>query len=154
MSCHDIGLGMNEVSKEILEQYDKGRVTKSAARRLLYITGCAVNWCDGNEGEAHAYFENCRCGNCLKFIEKGEKLYSLWYISREAGDSWDIEKKYKLASGRLCTKCFDRILNNYCKDPSAGERERKHIEEKASPREYLSEGEYPSGNDIYEWPER
>lgn len=151
MSCHDIGRGMNQVSKEVMTLYDAGEINFKAAKKLLLVTGWAVNWCDGNQGEAHTYYSRCTCGSCLKRVEKGQKLYSIYHISNEVKNYWNIDRKYELVGDRLCQECFDRILNDYCKDPAAGERERKYIESHYQPEEYVSEGEYSCWNNGYPW---
>jgi len=55
-------------------------------------------------------------------------------------------------NGRLCKECFDLVINEFCNDEKAGERERNYIEEHQKEEDYLSTGEYPDHNNKCRWP--
>ena len=150
MSCHDIGLGMNSVVRTVMTLLDEGRITKDAAKVLVNSCRNGVNWCDGNEGEAIDYITGCICGRCFNKIPKGEKLYYVYDTSFSLSDT-DKLFDYTL-NGRLCKECFDLVINEFCNDEKAGERERNYIEEHQKEEEYLSTGEYPDHNNKYRWP--
>jgi hypothetical protein len=72
-------------------------------------------------------------------MQPGEKLYlfSFWYMLKDLvelleSNAANTGKKYsdELASDRLCTECFDKIINDGTGIPDAGQRERAHQEEK------------------------
>ena len=128
MSCHDIGRGMNEVVKTTIELYDAKVIDINATKKLIASCAAAVNWCDGNEYEATAYIRRCRCGKCLRMVPKGEKLYSVWNVSNNVPDCYNIDKKAGIATDGLCAECFDEVISKHCSDPDAGKREMEYIE--------------------------
>lgn len=154
MSCHDIGRGMNEVVKTTIELYDAKAIDINAAKKIIASCAVSVNWCDGNESEATAYIRRCRCGKCLKMVPKGEKLYSVWDVSNDVPDCYNIEEKAGMATDGLCTECFDNVISKYCNNPDAGKREMEYIESHSEEDMYKSEGEYPNHNNGCKWPER
>ncbi len=154
MSCHDIGRGMNEVVKTTIELYDAKGIDLKAAKRIIATCAVAVNWCDGNSYEALAYISQCRCGKCLEMIPEGGKLYSVWNVSKNVRNPYDIDEKAGLATDRLCEKCFDEVISMYCSDPNAGKREMEYIESHYEKKEYTSEGEHPDHNNGFKWPKR
>lgn len=154
MSCHDIGRGMNEVVKTTIELYDAGDIDIKAAKQIIASCAVAVNWCDGNEGEATEYIRRCRCGKCLKMIPKGEKLYSVWHVSKDVPNPYHIDDKAGLATDGLCAGCFDEVISKYCDNPDAGKREMDYIENNHNEKDYNSEGKYPDYNNGCRWPER
>ena len=147
MSCHDIGRGLNTVTKKVIELYDLGCYSTETARDLIATARNGVHWCDGNEYEAVACIRRCRCGRCLKKMKPGEYLFSVWDVpysvpkSEEIIDCEHIEDEKPLASDGLCEECFDIILGKHCNDLTAGERERKYIMEHCDEDEYLVEEE-------------
>ena len=149
MSCHDIGRGMNSVVRTTVKLMDEGKISKDAARTIISCCAYSVNWCDGNFYEATDYIRRCMCGRCMKLVPKGEKLYSVYDVSR------DVPNRYKLsnhiASDGLCEECFDIVLNQHCMDETSGERERKYIELHCKPEEYISTGEYENHNNGCRW---
>lgn len=151
MSCHDIGRGMNSVVKVVVELYDDGKIDKKAAMKIIRACKDGVNWCDGNDGEAIDYIRRCRCGKCFKMIPKGEKLYSVWDVSNEVPDKYKIDDRFELALDGLCQDCFDIVLNEYCQDNNAGERERNYIEKDEDPKYFTSTGQYEEDNNGYLW---
>lgn len=102
MSCHDIGRGMNEVVKMTIELYDAKAININAAKKIIVSCAVAGNWCDGNESEATAYIRRYRCGKCLKMIPRNEKLYSVWDVSNDVPDRYNIEEKAGIATDSLC----------------------------------------------------
>lgn len=67
MSCHNIGHGMNDVAKEILQCYDAGKMDRETAKQLVIACRESVGFCDGNFDEAVMVFqEQSRCSCCLK----------------------------------------------------------------------------------------
>ena len=151
MSCHDVGRAMNSVVKVAIELYDAEKIDKEATIKIIRACARGVNWCDGNEYEATDYIRRCRCGRCLKMVPKGEKLYSVWYVSHDVPKPYDIRKEFSLASDGLCMECFDLVMNQHCGDQNAGERERKYIEGHNDPEKYLSTGKYEDSNNGYYW---
>lgn len=140
MSCHDIGRGMNSVVRTTITLMDEGKVSKSAARVIVNSCAKGVNWCDGNQDEATEYIRRCLCGRCMKKVPKGEKLYSVWDVSMDVPNRYDVDKD--LASDGLCEECFDLVLNSHCQDDEAGPRERAQIESHSKEEDYTSTGEY------------
>ena len=151
MSCHDIGRGMNSVVKVTIELYDAGKINRESTIKVIRACANGVNWCDGNRDEATDYIRRCRCGRCLKMVPEGEKLYSVWDVSHDVPRRYDIDDDFGLASDGLCEECFDLVLNQHCGDQSAGERERKYIEEQNDPRQYLSTGQHEDSNNGCRW---
>lgn len=142
MSCHDIGRGLNSVVTTVLELYDKNQIAMGAAREIIAACRRGVYYCDGNEEEAVFVMSRCRCGKCLRVVEKGKPLYPLDCTSL----SYDLVNKIMnngsdLASGELCEKCFDETLEVYCRDIHATDREKQYIYDNYSEKEYLSEGD-------------
>lgn len=154
MSCHDIGLGMNEVVKTTIELYDAKTMDINAAKKIIASCAVAVNWCDGNEYEATAYIRRCRCGKCLKMIPRGEKLYSVWNVSDNVPNPYKIQEKAGIATDGLCAECFDVVICKHCNDPDAGKREMEYIENRYEEDMYKSEGRYPDHNNGRSWPKR
>ena len=154
MSCHDIGRGMNEVVKTTIELYDAKVIDINATKKLIASCAAAVNWCDGNEYEATAYIRRCRCGKCLRMVPKGEKLYSVWNVSNNVPDCYNIDKKAGIATDGLCAECFDEVISKHCSDPDAGKREMEYIESHYKDGMYKGEGEYPDHNNGCNWPKR
>ena len=150
MSCNDIGNGMNSVVRKVITLMDDGQISKDSARKIVSCcAGSVANWCDGSRVETVNYIRNCLCGRCMKKIPKGERMYSLYCTSSEAENASDMIYDLELASDCLCQECFDEVLNGYCNDSSAGERERKYIEEQNE--ECISTGKYEETNNGHHW---
>ena len=149
MSCHDIGRGMNSVVRTTVMLMENGKVSKEAARTIIGCCRNSVYWCDGNEYEAIEYIRNCMCGRCMSLIQKGKKLYSVYDVSSDVPNSDDLMDN--IASDRLCEECFDIVINEHCKDDTAGERERRYIEATYAPKDYISTGEYEAFNNGCRW---
>lgn len=149
MSCHDIGRGMNSVVRTIVSLMDENKISKDAAKTLICCCASSVNWCDGNPYEATDYIRRCMCGRCMKKVPAGEKLYSVFQVSRDVPEQYHL--KTHLASDRLCEDCFDVVLVEHCKDSEAGKRERKYIEDHYESKDYVSTGEYENHNNGYRW---
>lgn len=144
MSCHSIGHGMNSVVKKVLELYDSGEVGMDQTRTLIAACRKGVNYCDGNEYEATECMDSCRCGRCLKTFVKGERFFSLYDVSDEISRRQMREivnnNNSPLATDSLCEECFDDVINTFCNDETAGEREREYIVRHWSEDHYTSEG--------------
>ena len=138
MSCHNICRGMNYVVKNVIKMYDTGELTLEAARKIIAAARRGVNWCDGNEYEAVEIIRRCRCGRCLKKMEAGAPLYSVWDVPVDSpGYSRILDTEPEiLASEGLCSSCFDIVINRFLGDENAGQRERKYIEEHRSEKEW------------------
>lgn len=147
MSCHDIGRGMNSVVKVVIELLDSKCLDSDVAKAIIVACRKGVHWCDGNEDEAIESIRRCRCGNCMKVVDKGDFLFSVWNASpivldlaRKRGiDVLDYRSDH-LASDGLCLKCFDEVINEFCGDEQAGPNERAYIMQHRCEDEYLSEG--------------
>ena len=131
MSCHSIGHGINAVMEVVLDLYEEGEITPNAVRRLGHIARQAVNWCDGNAGEAVEVFLGHMCGRCLKVVEDMDELYSIFGSSLDWEDNHHIisEEENPLASYEFCADCFDFLVNQATGDPNAGFRDRQDIDE-------------------------
>ena len=110
MSCHDIGRALNYVQEEIIEQYENGKLDKDTAKTLLIRSREAINFCDGNLEEATASFDKCYCSDCMRKVDEGEELFTL-YI----GYPWyqQIDKyldEHDMVGTMLCEACFDKML--------------------------------------------
>ena len=149
MSCHNIGRGLNSVVRTTISLMDQGIISKDAAKTIVNSCFRGVNWCDGNPYEAVDYINRCMCGRCMKLVPEGEKLYSVYDVSSKVPNRYDIDEN--LASDGLCEECFDTVLSEHCKDESAGERERRYIEEHEEPDRYTSTGKYESKNNGSRW---
>ena len=149
MSCHAIGRGMNSIVKTTITLMDQGKIGKEAAKAIIISCANGVYWCDGNTYEATDYIRRCLCGRCMSLVPAGDKLYSIYDVSREVFDRYRLGDN--LATDGLCVDCFDAVLSEYCKDENAGKRERQFIEEHEDPKRYTSTGEYKSNNNGYSW---
>ena len=152
MSCHNIGAGLNEVVRMTISLFDKEQISRESAKKIIATCRVAVNWCDGNEGEATEYISNCRCGNCLKLVPKGEKLYSTWDLPRDFRMEKDIDEgRLRIAYDGLCEECFDDVINPFCDEEYDTEKLKKYIEDNTDVDCYTSEGEHPKSNNGYRW---
>lgn len=132
MSCHDIGRGLDSVTRVVIEMYDTGEITIKTALKLFTALRNGVYWCDGNEHEAVLSIFNCRCGNCLKKMKPGEKFFDIDDSpSGVIENSDDILRNYKedYAGWRFCTECFDKIISTVSNGNYSGEDARKYIEQ-------------------------
>lgn len=121
MSCHDIGRGLNTVSKEIIDLYNKGKITIKVAKTLLKTAKVAVNYCDGNEFEAIAcLFENDICSACL---DECCELYDLSDVIDYNSKTYEkIENNPYYVSSVMCEECAKKFL---VKQLGAEEAEKK-----------------------------
>lgn len=142
MSCHNIGEGMNSVVKTIMVLVDKKEISIKSARILVKACMEGVFYCDGNKYEATEYISNCCCGKCLKRLPKGAKLYDLYNGVRDLEVIHRIYKNEFFFTERLCTSCFDKIVNKYYGRDDAGKEAREYIENKYDEEDYTSSGMY------------
>lgn len=152
MSCHDIGRGMNRVVKTTISLFDKKKISRESAVKIIACCRNAIYWCDGNEGEATDYIRRCRCGKCLRLVPEGEKLYSVLDLP----DAFYREKiidmdRLRIASDGLCEQCFDESIQPFCDDTYTVDALKKHIEEWYDEEDYLSDGEHPNSNNHIRW---
>ncbi|MBO6113221.1 MAG: hypothetical protein J6P45_09275 [Lachnospiraceae bacterium] len=149
MSCHSIGMGLNEVVRMVITLYDKGDISMDTTKKLLATCSQAVYWCDGHEYEALDYIRRCRCGKCLRLIPKGERLYSLY----DTYEMFHIFRDERLGSDGLCEECFDALIPKYCQDGETLQTVKdmiiKNYEDE--PARYMSQGEPPKSNNGFEW---
>ena len=132
MSCHDIGRGMDSVTKVVIAMFDNEELTRDAALKLFTALKNGVHWCDGNENEAVASIIHCRCGKCLKEMKSGEKLFNIYDCSPlVGGNPWDILDNYNGDYGGwyFCKNCFDEIIKEVTDGKISGEAARNFIEE-------------------------
>ena len=127
MSCHNIGRGMNYVVKNVIKMYDTGELTLEAARKIIAAARRGVNWCDGNEYEAVEIIRRCRCGRCLKKMEAGAPLYSVWDVPVDSpGYSRILDTEPEiLASEGLCSSCFRSVYKELHADHETGAADNK-----------------------------
>lgn len=112
MSCHNIGRGMDSVTKVVAQMYINNEITKDVAFRLFKALRKGVNWCDGNEYEATESISEVLCGRCLKQYSDGEKPVNLYYAEdvlnskikddKEAGDALSL--RYRELYKTICEK--------------------------------------------------
>lgn len=118
MSCHDIGHGLNEVTRKVLVEYDAGLIPYESAFRILQQCAKSVHWCDGNEYEATACMYD-RCGRCLR---KGLPMFRIsgLYNNREVLDR--VEKE--AVDWHLCQDCIDALdVQEFADEPWDIEKE-------------------------------
>lgn len=120
MSCHDIGRGMDSVTRVVAEMYINDEITKEVAFRLFRALRKGVNWCDGNEYEATASISGVLCGRCLKVFEDGDDVIEVWdtiadlhgkvYHSRDGGNKYveQFEELYKAVCEKIGKDFFSR----------------------------------------------
>ena len=113
MSCHDIGRGLNSVSKVVLELLAQGEITKDASRKILHACRKGVNWCDGNEDEAvQALVDKGYCGVCLNHSDTVSNVYDndLGYPAKyDVFDAYDDTAAHFF----VCSTCKEKILAEY-----------------------------------------
>lgn len=112
MSCHNIGEGLNTVSEKVLELYDGGKIEFDVANELLHKIKNGVHWCDGNEDEALACFDGCRCGKCLK---KTDDLFEVYDTSIDNNAFFKLldDKENGMITDGLCRDCFEKICKKH-----------------------------------------
>lgn len=144
MSCHDIGRGMNSVVQVTINLFDKGKISLDAAREIIHACRVGVYWCDGNEYEAVESIRNCRCGRCLRKVEKGDIFINTYEFYRYRNDR-DLPKfgeiNKNLASLRVCRECFIQIVNDYYQKEDAGEEILNYFFTILGEDEYICDGE-------------
>ncbi|MCD8370827.1 MAG: hypothetical protein LUC94_11015 [Clostridiales bacterium] len=146
MSCHDIGRGMNTVTRKTVELLDEGRITRDVAKELIMTARNGVHWCDGTEYEAVAYILQNRCGCCLGKIEPGKPMYSLWDTDLNYNEQNRLFERTRdsVVASYLCPKCFDKVICEFMNEDTAGEAQKKYIEENVDPDKRVAM-ETPSG---------
>ena len=149
MSCHDIGRGLNEVTKKVVELYEEGKISQETAKDIIKTCGDAVNWCDGNTGEAISFARYSRCAECFKIIPKGEPMYSLWHLNYQNGRYVNMQDKAGTAWDILCKECIHPVIKRTSS-------EYKTLEEMVNVAlcKDTSPGEDPVDNNGYPWPKR
>ena len=103
ISCHNIGHGLNEVVRKVLEEYDAGLIPYESAFRVLQQCTKSVYWCDGNEYEATACMYD-RCGRCLW---KGLPMFRLGILYNDR-EVLELVKK-EVIDYHLCQECIDKL---------------------------------------------
>lgn len=103
MSCHNIGHGLNEVVRKVLEEYDAGLIPYESVFRILQQCVKSVYWCDGNEYEATACMYD-RCGRCL---QKGLPMFRLGILYNDR-EVLELVKK-EVVDYHLCQDCIDKL---------------------------------------------
>ncbi len=104
MSCHDIGRGLNMVTKNVMELYDEGKLGFEDVKKLLFTIEKGVHQCDGNEYEAVAWLYGHWCGKCLKSTEDLYDLYEIPLVPC----TFD-EEEYGLNTSVVCMDCFEEF---------------------------------------------
>lgn len=131
MSCHNIGRGLNSVTEVVMELFFSGKISEEAMKKLVTACRKGVHWCDGNETEAIECIRDNYCGSCLKKMNEGEELFSIWDISFKAYRECKIRKldDEGLISDRLCVDCFDKLLAKKSGEKDLGSIEREQIKQ-------------------------
>ena len=156
MSCHDIGRGLNEVTKKVTDLYDKGEINVVAAKEIIKSCGRAVNWCDGNVSEAIDYIRHNRGAECFQKIPRGKPLYSLWNLNYAfqrpgyCGEYRDIQEEADTPGDIICENCINGVIERV----DLNGKDIDEIIEKAKTSE-VSIGDNPDkNNDFFTWPDR
>ncbi|MBO4724942.1 MAG: hypothetical protein J5622_00375 [Firmicutes bacterium] len=113
MSCHDIGRGMDSVSKIVLDLYEEGKLTTESAIKLVNACRKGVHWCDGNEDEAvEEAVERGYCGLCFK---KSEKLTNVYDNDLKYPDMYHVFDDYDETAAHffLCPDCKKRVIEEF-----------------------------------------
>ncbi len=131
MSDHAIGEGLNSVAEVVMKLLKEGEISEEAARKLLVACRKGVHWGDGNEYEAIACIREGYCGKCLRKMKSGEELYSIWDVSSDTDEKYNMYNldSNNVVSDRLCSSCFDELLAQKSGDENLGCKERKYIKE-------------------------
>lgn len=110
MSCHDIGRGMDSVTRIVAEMYINGEITKEVAFRLFHALRKGVHWCDGNEYEATASISDVLCGRCLKVYEEDDDIIDVWDTIA------DLHSKahYNNDGGNKYVEQFEELYKTVC----------------------------------------
>ena len=117
MSCHNIGRGMNDVAKEILQCFDAGKMDRETAKQLVTACRESVGCCDGNPDEAVMVFqEQGRCSRCFKTNCSARRIWN-WdsKLGKEAQKRIDAvakEEAYhaEMLSDVVCPDCLIELL--------------------------------------------
>ncbi len=115
MSCHDIGRGMNSVSKVVLDLYEEGKVAGESAIKLINACRKGVYWCDGNEEEAvEEVVERGYCGLCFK---KNGNLTNVYDNNLDYPDNYHVFDNYDKSAAHffLCPDCKKRVIEEFGK---------------------------------------
>lgn len=143
MSNHSIGRSLNEYfTGTVIDLYDNQKIDYASMLAVFQSIRSVINCEDGWYEDAVNCINHCRCGKCMKKMQPKEPLYPLYEV-RHCGSEdlkrniWDVEENF--ITGYLCTSCFDEVMNEYEKSPSAGETYRKYIEEHCDEDEWHAE---------------
>ena len=113
MSCHNIGSGINEITKEMMALYDQGELSLKTAKRLMFVARRATAVCDGIESEAVASIskggEDAHCGMCLRKAELRSLLEVCNHLEKKIYEYLNKEEDPLIHDG-LCTECWKRLL--------------------------------------------
>lgn len=97
------------MNQRIFKEFDEGNLGLDVVKRLIWVAVHGVNYCDGNEDEAVQDSYLCRCGNCLKRMKVGERIYS----SYQSHFEWRIitdEIESGIAYPSFCPDCLMDVL--------------------------------------------
>ncbi len=120
MSCHDIGRGMDSVTKVVFKMYIDGEITKDVAFRLFRALQKGVHWCDGNEYEATKSISGVLCGRCLKVFKEDEDPIDVWdtvndlydKVSRDKDTDDKYVRKFEVLYKDVCEKAGKTFSGN------------------------------------------
>ena len=143
MSNHSVGHSLNDYfTEEVIDLYDNQKLDYESMLKLFNAMRSVINCEDGNYEEAIECIRRSRCGKCMKKMQSGEPLYSLYSTrmccsARMRNDYYKLEEQ--LVSDSLCTECFDTLVNEYEGNFDAGPTYRKYIEEHNDKEEWTAE---------------
>lgn len=112
MSCHEIGNGLNDIVKHVLNIYDNGNLRKEIAKSIIAECVDITKKYDGNSDECLICFkEQNRCSCCLNKVREIE-LYSYNNIPNVAESVMQKEWLGEDAVGlTVCRSCLSNIFD-------------------------------------------
>lgn len=110
MSNHAIGHGINIIVKKIFQRFDEGKIDRETTIDLIHDCISALYYDDGNADEALKGVNTCRCGMCLKKVDKIINPYKLWGWNYQEIDKLDDAVEENTAYLAFCEECWKKAL--------------------------------------------
>ena len=120
MSCHDIGHGLNNVVKAIINKLESGEMATCTGKDLIRVCRDSVHFCDGNTYEAlECLEEEGRCSCCLVEYGKDNLIdcygppNDLEYMGRYL---YDNAYGKDILGAYVCRSCAKKLYDRYLKN--------------------------------------